>query len=101
MATPPNNTLITFTDTDLRDLLMDMCVAEAAGVPGIARQSLVIVQAAMRKAKSPPPVWIWLLTVMLEKVIPIILAWLKAKYGDEWPTKTITALSKGLLPWQS
>lgn len=101
MPAPPPVTLAEFTDADLRDLLMDMCVAEASAVPGIARQAFVIAHAAMRAAKSPPPVWIWLIVVMLEKIIPVILDWLKKKYGDDWPTKTIEALSKGRLPWQT
>ncbi|MDP2323894.1 MAG: hypothetical protein Q8N51_07680, partial [Gammaproteobacteria bacterium] len=81
----PNHTLLEITDADLRDLLRNMAVAESAAIPGVARQCLVIGQAVTRKSQSPPPVWIWLLVIALEKGIPLLLEWLKKHYGEEWP----------------
>lgn len=87
------------TDRELLDLVSDIAAAEDLPVPGFARQQYVIALAIGRASKSPPPVWIWLLVKVLEALIPEILDWLKARYGDAWPTQLAEFLTAGKLPW--
>jgi hypothetical protein len=84
---------------ELLAIVSDIAHAEELPIPGFARQAFVIAQAIQRAHQSEAPVWIWLLVKMLEQLIPAILDWLKARYGDAWPTKISDFLRQERLPW--
>ena len=71
----------------VNNLTLDMAEAENLQVPGIAKHHWVVARQIQRYSKSPPPTWVWLLVTLLEKVIPIVLEWLRKNYGDSWPAK--------------
>lgn len=89
-----------FTNSEITALLEDIAAADALDIPGFARQQWVIASQIIRSRQSPPPVWIYLLTVALEKLIPLIVSWLQNHYGDEWPQKLRNLLKEKKLPWQ-
>jgi hypothetical protein len=86
-------------EKELLDVVSDIARAEELQLPGFARQQYVIALAIGRASQSPPPIWIWLLVKVLEALIPEILEWLKARYGDAWPAKVADYLTQGRLPW--
>jgi len=88
------------THNDLLDLCLDLCAAEQLLLPGPARQAWVIASQTIKRAQSPPPVWIWFATLLLEKLIPILLEWIKARYGTDWTAKIHDKLKAGQLPWE-
>jgi len=81
-------------------LIEDIVTAERLGLPGPAKHGWVLAHQLIRRAQSPPPSWIWLLAILLEKLIPIVLDWLKKKYGDQWPETTSQLLLVKKLPWE-
>lgn len=89
-----------FRHDELLDLVGDICAAEQMNLPGPARHAWVLAHQIIKRAQSPPPVWIWFLILILEKLIPALLDWLKKKYGDEWLQKVSNKLKTGLLPWE-
>jgi len=90
-----------FTHDDIRDVLRDMVLAENLHIPGEAKQAWVIAEQIRQHGHSPSPVWIWLLIEVLQVLIPKLLAWLKKKYGEDWPGKITDAIQERTLPWQS
>lgn len=91
---------IPLNDDDLRALLEDITNAEKLSLPGPAKQTWVIACQLQRHTQSLPPTWAWLLVKLLDVLIPILIEWLKHKYGDNWITKTKDTLELDRLPWQ-
>lgn len=93
--------IFSLSNDEMIALVRDIALAEQHALPGPAKEAWVVASALGRKSESPPPVWVWLLMKMLELVIPEILAWLKQRYGEAWPTHTLEAIKQGRLPWQN
>lgn len=87
-------------DKQLGALLQDICYAESLNLPGVGKHNWVVASQILQNSQSPPPIWIWLLVKLLETLIPAVLDYLKQKFGADWPTTTMTKISKGQLPWQ-
>jgi len=85
---------------DLDHLTEDIIDAECEDVPGFVRHQWVIARQIQRHAESPPPVWISLVMTLLDKLIPLLLDYLKKKYGDKWPAAARDALLNKALPWR-
>jgi hypothetical protein len=88
------------THNDLLDLVADICAAEQMNLPGAAKHGWVVAAGIIRRAQSPPPVWIWFITLLLDKVIPPILEWIRTHYGTEWVEPVLAKLKLGQLPWE-
>lgn len=86
---------------DLNTLTEDILEAESQAVPGFARNHWVIARQIQRHCTSPPPIWISLVVALLERLIPLVLDYLKHKYGDNWPSAAAKALADKTLPWRS
>lgn len=93
--------LLSLTTDDLTSIALDIIDAETAQLPGPAKHAYVVAAACNRASKSPPPVWVWVLITVLDKLIPLVIDWLKKRYGQEWPDKLKIDLAQGMLPWQN
>jgi len=90
-----------FSSPQMLELLEDLATAEAQPLPGFARHAWVIARQLQRHSQSPPPWAISLLIIILDRIIPILLDWLKQHYGPAWPQQVRQLIANGQLPWQS
>jgi len=81
-------------------ILQDIITAEQMPLPGPAKQGWVLANQTNRHSASAPPSWIWLLALLLEKLIPALLDYLKKKFGAQWPEKATAKLNVDKLPWE-
>jgi hypothetical protein len=81
------------------DLLLHMADAERLPIPAPAKHHFVITSCLNSQCTSPPPQLIWLLYLLLDKMIPVLLDWLKKKYGSNWPALIKEQILTGDLPW--
>lgn len=80
-------------------LLLDMADAEKLPLPGPAKHAYVSASIVNALSTSPPPAMVWFLYMILNQLIPIVLEWLKKKYGDTWAGEVHTAILSGQIPW--
>jgi hypothetical protein len=88
-------------DFPFAKLLIDMADVETLSLPGPAKHHYVIASVVNTISTSPPPVLVWLIYLILNQAIPILLEWLKSKYGEAWPTDVKSAIAAGRLPWSN
>jgi len=81
------------------DVTYQMALAEHHGLPGFAKHQHVLLAICAPHIKSDPPSWLWLLAKLLDTLIPLLLDWLKKRYGDKWPHAVIDAHHRGKEPW--
>jgi len=86
-------------DFPFTKLLLDMADVDTLSLPGPGKHAWVMSSVINAISTSPPPVLVWLIYMILNQAIPILLEWLKSKYGATWPTDVKSAIAAGRLPW--
>lgn len=87
-------------DDEIMDLLSDIVAAEAMPLPSFAKHEWVRTCQLNKRCQSPPPDWIWILSKLIDAILPIIIEYLKKRYGTKWPARLANCIAAGVLPWR-
>jgi hypothetical protein len=85
---------------DIPTVLKAIVAAEKKSLPGPAKKAWVTAEMCNYYSASPPPDWVLLLFCVLDKLIDVLLDYLKHKYGDDWPERLASALRRKVMPWE-
>lgn len=77
---------MTLDDKFLDDLCTDISKAERLNLPGPAKHGFVVACQIQRYSHSDPSPVVWILIALLEKLIPIVVDWLKKHYATPMTT---------------
>ncbi len=90
-----------FDNTTIRTIVESVIAAQHTQLPGFAKQAYATARVAQALSNSPPPTWIWVVVLFLEKFIPELVSWLKKQHGDDWAAQGAETLIATVQSWLS
>jgi len=84
---------------DMKEICAAVIEAQNLEISPLEKHHWTIVRICSNHVHSSPDAWIALLSIFLDKIIPLIIDYCKRRWGDRWPETLAKYVAQSALPW--